>query len=235
MAEPTDNLSIFKNILFDPNKAFKAIQADYPIALPLILFLSLATFATFLYYALVDYDWFVEQSVEMLAGDKSKSEQNTIRSQMSLVSPMLQGILSAVILVFGSLILFVVYAGYYVLCSSINNDGYDFKQWFSFIVWSWIPNSFSVLISILIILLSDNGQVSQEALNPTSLNSLFYNLETTSGLRSLFSSIDIATFWTIGIMIVGYKTWTNCSLGKSITIVLLPYFVIFGGWALFAT
>ena len=234
MTTQVNNLSILTNVLTDPQKAFKDIQADYPILLPLLSFLSLAAFVSILYLYMVDYSWYVEQNVEMLAGDKSKSEQETVRTQMNLMAPTTQGVIAAITTTIGYLIFFAVYAGYYVMCSNINNDGYDFKQWFSFISWAWIPKSLLLLIAVVIILISDNGQISQYSLNPVSLNSLIFDLNPTTGLGMLASMIDLATFWTIGIMVIGYKQWTQSSLGKSLFIVLLPYLLIFGIWALIA-
>jgi hypothetical protein len=234
MSEPTNNMSIMTNIFAEPQIAFKNIRQEYPVIFPLSFFLVLLVVVTLTYTANVDYEWSIEQNVEMLAGDKTKAEQDAVRAQMTLMEPMTQAIVGSIVTVVGYLILFCLYAAYYLVNSNINNDGYDFKQWLSFISWTWLPKCVVLLISLVIVLISDDGQITQNSLNPISLNSLFFDLSPFSGLGSMLTTIDLSTFWTVGLMIIGYKSWTESSLSKSIMIVLTPYIIVFGIWTYIA-
>ena len=232
--QDTGVFSILVNLITSPQQAYQAMKFDYPILFPLMIFIVLMITTTILYMTSVDYEWFVEQQVEMMAGDKSKAEQDLVRAQFDLMSPLVQSLVQSAFLTIGYIVMFCAYSGYYVINSGINNDGYDFKQWFSFIAWAWIPKCIMFFMAIVIILISDNGQIPQDSLNPTSLNYLFFELSPASGLGSLFSMIDLGTVWSWIIMTIGYQVWTKSSIAKSAFITLLPYIVIYGIWGFIA-
>ncbi|WP_196137418.1 YIP1 family protein [Aliikangiella sp. G2MR2-5] len=232
--ESPSNLTIISNLLTSPAQAYKDIQASYSILFPISLFFVLMVVSTLLYMNSIDFEWFVEYQVEQAGADLSNAEKDAMRANLTMMSPMIQGVIGSVFAVIGYAILFALYSAYYVINSNISNDGYDFKQWFSFLTWSWIPKCLLLVMTIVIILLSDNGQITQDSLNPISLNALFFNLSPGTGMGSLLSNIDLVTFWSWAIMAIGYQTWTKCSTAKAWIITLLPYVVVYSVWAAIA-
>ena len=228
----TSSLTILGNIFTAPSEAMTQVQERYSVALPLLTIL-IATVAVFLYYySAVDYQWYVDHMVEVSAGELSKSEQETARAGLEMMSQSTMswaaGISSAIFIA----IVFVIQAVYFVIVSNITNDGFQFKQWMSFVCWTSMPALVAFLAIAVYILSSSNGQIPPESLNPISLNELFFNLDATKGFGQILGSIDLTKFWTIYIMTIGYQKWTNKSMQTSAMIVLIPFIAIYGIWAL---
>jgi hypothetical protein len=50
----------------------------------------------------------------------------------------------------------------------------------------------------------------------------------------LLSTLNVFMLWSIVIAVVGFGRWTGKGQGTSIAVAVLPYVVIFGGWAAYA-
>ena len=87
---------------------------------------------------------------------------------------------------------------------------------------------------VIKILMAGNGQLTQQALNPLSLNELLFHLPMSSPWSGLANAIHIPSIWAAVVAIIGYKLWTAKSTVTSAIVVLLPLVVIYGGWAAFA-
>lgn len=223
MAHSVNSISIFSNIFIAPQKAFKDIQYRYPIVLPLLLNMLFSAGLFLLLFTNIDFEWYVDHMVEISAGDKSKSEQDQARQLLEMLSPTMTGISSGISAAIATAIIFCGFAIYYVFISSINNDGFEFSQWFSFVCWTSVPMLIGILASIMMILFSTTGQIALESLDPLSLNQLFFRLDPTQGLGEILASTNILTFWTIGLMAMGYSSWTGKSILQSFFIVMIPY------------
>ena len=117
---------------------------------------------------------------------------------------------------------------YFVMVSSVRNDGFQFKQWLCFVCWTNLPSLLGLLASFAMIFSSSDGQIVPETLNPLSLNSLFFDLDVKQGIGSILASTDICVFWSIALMTIGYSRWTETSHGKSFIIVTAPYLIYYG-------
>ena len=231
-APATNSLTILGNIFTSPAEAMEQIQESYSVMLPLLTLMA-ATVAVFVYYYVaVDYQWYIEHMVEMSAGDLSKSEQEQTRAGMEMMSQNTMGGIASISAAIGLAIVFVIQAVYYVIVSNITNDGFQFKQWMSFVTWTSMPALFVYLAMVVYIFTSSNGQIPFESLNPISLNELFFNLDPTVGLGKMLGSLDLTKFWSMYIMIIGYQKWTGKSMQASATVVLIPFVAIYGIWAL---
>ena len=127
-------------------------------------------------------------------------------------------------------IVYVLQSVYFVIVSNVNNDGYEFKQWLSFIAWTNMPSLLAVFAMFATIFFSANGQVPPDTLNSLSLNELFFGLEPSKGLGKLLSSIHIGQLLSFFVMVVGYQTWTKKSMANSAMIVLAPFILFYLGW-----
>ena len=132
-ASSTSYSTILSNIFMAPANAMQQVQERYNILFPLFS-LMLATILVFsYYYVAVDYQWYVEHMVEISAGELSKSEQEQARAAFSMMSQTTMGVITTITASIGIAIVFVIQAVYFVIVSSITNDGYQFKQWMSFV------------------------------------------------------------------------------------------------------
>ena len=90
------------------------------------------------------------------------------------------------------------------------------------------------VVAAILLLLSDNSQVSPGVLQPLSLNELLLHRPMGSPGQSLFESLSIPIFLSFALMIIGIRDWSQRSWAFSATVVLLPWVVIYGIWAFFA-
>jgi len=195
MSDSTSSMSILTNIFTAPEKAYKAIQQDYPVLLPLLLIIAAQAVVAVLMFSSIDYQWYVDYMVFAAIGIPA---------------------------------IFAIFSLYYVIVSNITNDGFQFKQWFSFIAWSSLPMLVDVLASAVTILTASNGQFAPESINPLTLNELFFGMDAMQGLGNIMASTSITLFATLTLLTIGYSKWTEKSLGKSFMIIIVPYVIYYG-------
>jgi Yip1 domain len=229
----TGNLNILSSIFTNPTKAMTDVQERYTVAFPLLIMMALAGAVWISYFSFIDYQWFADYSVDIAAGDKSKAEQDQARAGFEMMSPTVMGGLYAVGGAIGVAIIYVIQSVYFLIVSNINNDGYQFKQWLSFVSWTSMPTILTILAMFMMVFTSKSGQIAPDALNPLSLNELIFGLEPSKGLGKILSTIHLPQLWSWAIMVIGYKTWTKKSTASSAMVVLTPFALIYLAWFLF--
>ncbi len=230
--QPVGNFSILINIFTAPQVGMVQVQQRYNVIFPMFLLTVLSALAMYTYFNLVDYQWYLDYMVEATAGELSKSEQDATRAAMSMLSQSATGSFAA-----GSLLIFIpivyaIQAVYFVIVSNVSNDGFEFKQWFSFIAWSATPGLIVVVAMFAFLLTSSNVQIPPDSLNPLSLNELIFGLEPSQGLGKLLSSIHLGQIWSLAVMVIGYQAWTKKSMAKSAAVVLAPFVIFYASWFL---
>ena len=83
------------------------------------------------------------------------------------------------------------------------------------------------------IAVSPNGQLGAYDLDPLTLANLGMQ-SGNSSLTAIFNGISLPMLWGIGLTVMGYRQWLDCSLVKAMTVVLAPYLLLMGVWAYFA-
>jgi len=231
--EKSNVLSITINVFTSPQEAFKTLNSKPSFLFPLVLIMVSTMIVYYWYFSIVDNAWYIDDTLSRM-GDLSDEQLEAIRgfySSGSQSSTAIQGTL------LGSLPLLVVYvlqAGYLALASSLNGDGYRFKNWFSLICWTSLPSLLVVLVMAVNILLSPNGQISILDANSLSLSSLGMEARGNTLLQSLMDTLNLPMFWSIALVVMAYKQWVKSSIVKALWIVLTPYALIFGIWTYFA-
>ncbi|MGX5173441.1 YIP1 family protein [Aliikangiella sp. IMCC44653] len=222
------SISILNNILLSPQKAFADLTVNYPVLLPMGLVLVLNALLVVTLFTNIDYQWYTDHMVQLQAGELSKAEQTATRQAFEMMSPGVMAGIGAVSSALFMGVIFCLLALYFVIVSNVTNDGFQFKQWLSFVSWTSIPSLIAVLASFMVIFTSSNGQIAPESLNPLSFNELFFGLNAISGVGNILATSDITMLWSIGLMIIGYSAWTKKTMLNSSFIVLLPYVLYFG-------
>ncbi|MBD8524296.1 YIP1 family protein [Pseudomarimonas arenosa] len=214
----------------EPGKAFEAVQERSMIALPLILTIvgTLALWAW--YYQVVDVNWLIDQMVAAQP-DMEPAQAESMRKMMN---PTMLTVFTAVGVVIMMPLILLISATYYTLSAKVIGSEIGFGKWFALSTWSMVPALLLIPAGAIKILMTSNGQLTQEQLNPLSLNQLFFHLPASDAWAGLLSSIHLPMFWSLFLAFVGYKLWTRKSSATAWTVVLLPYVLIYGIWALVA-
>lgn len=221
--KPDSSWQIMSHIFTTPNQAYQAIQTQTPIWFPLLLTIGMSILVVILLFSNIDFEWYLEHMVEIAAGDASKAEQDQIRQAMSMMPASGMATFGAFSAAISIAVIFAIQAFYFVIVSGVTNDGIGFKQWFSFVCWSYLPGLVSGIASIMVILTSSNGQIAPETLNPFSLNALFFDMDAAKGLGNIYATTDLTLFWSMALMVLGYSQWTKRSLANSAALVLSPF------------
>ena len=133
--------------------------------------------------------------------------------------------------VLGAPISYAIYALYLIIVSKITRVEIGFSKWFAFSAWSSVPQFLVFPLGFIQILLSSNGQMLPSALNPVSLNQLFFHLEPAMRWATLLDSISILTLWTFVVNVIAFQQWTQKSRLVSIVVIALPSLLFYGAMA----
>jgi uncharacterized membrane protein len=230
----TGNLEIAVNIFASPSEAFRVLQIRPTVLFPLLVTMLATVLVYMWYFSMVDYAWYVDDTVARMGGNMTEQQQEGMRNAMSgqsqtfmTVSGTLGG---AIAIVF----IYALQAGYLTLVSALTGQAYRFKSWFSLVCWTSLPYLLVVLVMAVNIVLSPNGQLSLYDANSLSLASLGFSASNNFMLENVLNSLNLPMFWSMALTVMGYQQWLQSGYLKATLVVLAPYLVIFGILAYFA-
>jgi hypothetical protein len=200
------------------------------IWLPLLLLVLGTSAMQAWYYQMVDISWLQDH---LLSADPEMepAARAAAKGFMSRGMMMSMGVIGTVIVL---PIILLLSAVYYLLAAKVIGNDLGFGKWFAFSTWTIVPTLLMIPLMAVQILMSDNGQLPPDALNPVSLNQLIFHYPVTNPWAGLLGAISLLSIWSTIVAVIGYRRWTDKSLGTSIFIVLLPQIVIYGVWAAYA-
>ena len=94
-----------------------------------------------------------------------------------------------------------------------------------------MPVLVSSIVALILLAMADSHQISPNVLQPLSLAYLF-SVDIHSSWLALAQAASIITLWTMYLATVGITQWTSFSTKKAAVIVLAPYVLIYGIWAI---
>lgn len=220
------------DIIAAPGKAFDAIREHprwlwWPLLINVVVGIAVFTW----YFLWVDFPWLVEETVRTAlppGGDPAAAA--AIREFMS---PTVQIVSAAVGILLVTLLIYTIQSLYlHLVNKAVGEPSLRFGQWFAFSAWTAFPSIFVSLSMAVVILMAGSNQLSQQELSPLSLQSLFLHAEPGSSWATWGNSLNLVTFWILALMVVGFRRWTGSSLAKSTIVVLAPWVLLYGIWAL---
>ncbi|HEV2111229.1 MAG TPA: YIP1 family protein [Gammaproteobacteria bacterium] len=233
MSTSASALAALINIFLEPKKAMEDTRGHVGwLWYPLIIMLVVGTGFQLWYLHVVDFNWFVDQTLAPKAADMTADQLRTARERMTPGSFSFFAVLFSTV---GVLIWYAIQALYFFMVAKLG--GYKdqaFGHWFSFICWTSLVGLLGFIASGVFLLTAKNGQISPVAIDVTSLNTLLFHVDFGHKGQALLSSLRLTTFWSWGLMAVGLSQWTGKSLGRAAAIVILPYAVCYLIWALIA-
>ena len=229
--EPAGLINTAINIIASPSEAFSELEQRPTKLFPIAVILISMMLVMFWYYTIVDFDWFIDDSLALanLSEDQMEAARDGMTS-MSQTTFTMFGVLGGPAAFF---VFWVIQAGYLSLMSALIGDRFKFTNWFSLVVWTALPYLLSNVGMAVTVALSPNGQLSAAELNPLTLRNLGMEVNITS-LDALFLQLDLTIIWAIALTVMAYKQWLESSWIKACGIVLAPYLLLTGVWAYFA-
>lgn len=225
----TSPFSALFGIFLEPAATFRRL-ASRPAAWLPVLAICAANVALFLWYFLgfVDYTWFQEHMLAAIADPAVREQQAGMGMSRETMA-----YLTAGGGVFAVLAMYAAIALYLLIVGKFTNRELSFGKGFALSAWSSLPNVLVLVLGGMQMLLHSNGQLGMEALNPTSLNQLFFHYEPSHPLAGLLDSLSILFVWNLALQVIGYQAWTGASRGSALRVILIPTVLIYGGWLAF--
>jgi hypothetical protein len=217
------------SMLYEPTTTFAQLEMRRSTWVPLLLVILSAMLLATWYYQFVDYAWLQERMLSVIEDPAVRDKQRG--SPMPLTT--LTGVTLVGMLV-AYLAIFTLTAVYLLIVSKVRNFPFTFGQGFSLAVWSSVPLLIMLPLGAMQILLASNNQMAFEALNPVTLNQLYFQYEMGHPLAGLFEGISLLMIWNIVLLVIGYQVWAKVSRATAIKVVIIPYIVIYGAWLAFA-
>ena len=224
-------LSTLVNIVAAPRLAFQHLHKAPSVLLPMLLLVAAVGVVNFAYFELSDSELLIEDLLDQAGGNLSDAERDEARQNYQGMSGSTLKWVSVLGGILGTVFIFVVQAGYYYLVSMFNGTKIGYKPWLSFVAWSSVPLLFSLVASMATLLLA-TGHTSLTNLNPFTLVNLVGIDSKSTQLPNTLKSFDLTRLWSIALMLIGYRIWTDKSWLHCSLVVLLPMVVVYG--AMFA-
>lgn len=226
---PDSAIARIPGVIFSPVKTFEAIARRPTWLAPLLLWTALSLVLTS--FMMPRMDWEGMTRAQMEKGGQTVSEeqiQRTVAMQKRFagLGYVWGGLVPAIL----SLLIALIFWGAF---KAFGSD-LSFKQSFGVTTHGFVP---AVLASVLFIPLV----LRQEKLNPANMGDLLRsNLgflvekESSPALHSLLQSLDVFSFWTLALLIIGYAAAAKTSRGKAAGLILTLWILFVlgkAGWA----
>jgi hypothetical protein len=221
------NIQLARLLVTSPSALFAALKEKPLFALPMWLVLIGTAGMIGWYYAIVDIAWLQDQMISSAQVPAAQQEAFKLSRPVLLWTTVIATVIVMFIVVtLGSL--------YFMLAGAITNVRYSFKHWFAFNWWATSPQILACIPSALILLLTDTNQLDVSALQPLSLNELFFHRTAGQPGYSLLTSFSLLHIVIAWLSVVGVRVWSGRSMSFSLVFALLPTVLIYGIWALFS-
>lgn len=214
-------------VLLSPVEAFQEIVQAPGFLGPIILLTVLSIAVTETMLNKIGMDFIIRQSIAQ-SGQSLTPEQIDQAVQRGAT---FGSIFAHVGGLLGVAIVTLIIAGIGLLiANAIYGGEVNFKTAYSVATYSFIPSVFSSIIAVVMILFGDRESFNPRNPAPTDLG-FFLDIHTTSKpLYALASSLDIFSFWIMGLLGIGFAA----AIGKKTKplSVFLPFFGLWAVWVL---
>lgn len=225
----TSPLSAIVRMFYEPRAVFEQLEGRRNTVLPLLLLIAFGVTMVVWYFQFVDFAWLQEAMLANVEDPEMREKQREVAMGAGAMTSF--GVAGAVV---GYLVAFTIAGVYYLIVSKVRNVEFSFGKGFALSVWGSVPMLLLFPLGAMTILLSSTNQLPYEALNPLSLNQLFFHYETGHPMAGVLDALSIPMFWGIYLTIIGYQVWGKASRMTATLTVLAPSVVIYGGWLAWA-
>lgn len=216
-------------IYFDPRSALLRLPDRTLAYVPIALLVAGNCLLWWWYYATVDIAWLQDRLIAADGAIVDESQRRAARSVMSRKGLATLSIGSTVIV---TPLLVVLQAAYLAVAGRVmGNKTRPFGHWFALAAWAMAPTLLLLPAMALQLVLSGNGQLLPEALNPLSVNQLLFGFERGEPWAALLASLNITTAWSTALLVLGLRLWTQRPVATCVFAAILPLLAIYGAWA----
>ena len=202
-------------VLFAPAETFRDIARRPDILTPLLILVVIGFIVTALIVPRMDFE---------SAFREQMSQQNRQMSDADLERAAKFGSAFGKIMAWTGpiwgIVIWAIIAGVLLLAHRLFGGEGNFKQAFSTVLYSWIPNTISGIVTGIV-------AVARGEIDPTTMQTLvksnpafLVDMKEQPILFAMLSSLDVFTIWTLILLIIGFATLSRLSKAKSAVIVV---------------
>ena len=222
-----NNFSLVSALLFEPRKAFDEIAQRPRFLFPFLVVLACTIAITAWYCSVVDVPWLIDQSLRSNALTRGLPEARVqeIIDRTTRGGLIGQTVVSTVIFL---ILLRLLESLYYMLAGKVMGVDRSFKQWFAFSCWTGLPAVLAIVPAAIVLAGVTEPQIPQSALQPLSINELFFHLKPDQPGYSLWSNFGLLSLAGLALAVVGVKIWSGRSWLFSTLFATLPLLLVIG-------
>ncbi|MDF2180257.1 YIP1 family protein [Aliiglaciecola sp. CAU 1673] len=217
-------------VLFKPNQVFATLaRANNWSWIPFLLLMLMSVLPAFIYFNVVDFEWYRDFIISQQFADISPAEQENVRRNLTPGGMITLTLFTSAL---GLIALNALQAMYLNTMARMDQEQvHGFADWFGLMWWVSLPAVVGNMLSLLILVLSGNDQFPPAQLSVTSL-SYWLSVPMDSPWFTLAQVIRLESFWSIYLIAVAITKWTNIRSNTAWNIAIGPYVVIWGLWSI---
>jgi hypothetical protein len=219
--EVSNPVQAASELFYKPKAVFEALSLrDNWSWVPFILVSIILFIPPYLYFGIVDFDWWLDVAIMPSLSDLPPSQ---IENMLAQYNP---GNMQLTIGITSSLSLIVIYAikAFYFSMVTRNDDKgvQGFTDWYGATWWMAMPMLINSLLSLILLTFQGSGtQIEGSLLAPLSLAFLF-SVDMASPWFSLLCDLRIDIIWSIGLAYICLRSWTNFSQTRAMITAIFP-------------
>lgn len=189
--------------LVNPRPTFEDIARKPSWLAPLLLMIILGLAITYIFGQRVGWRAFMEKQL----AQNSRVQQMTPDQRANLINQQVKfaPIFGYVGIVVGTPVAMLVVAAIFMgIFNATSSAALDFKTSFGVVAHSWMPYVIASLLGVLILCLKSPDQIDLQNLVASNAGT-FLSSDAPKWLLALCTSLDIFTFWVLGLMAFAYS------------------------------
>lgn len=208
-------------IFYKPTQVFNALSVRDNWSWIPFLFVAIILFIPpYLYFGLVDFNWWLDTAVLPSLDDMPPSQQENMLAQYTPATMQLtMGLSSSLLLV----LIYAVKAFYFSMMTRNDEKSVQgFTDWYGAMWWMAMPMLVNALLSLVLLTIQAPGaQVSSAILAPLSV-AFILGLDMASPWYSLLVDLRLDVLWSIWLGFICINSWTHFTQTKALIIAIAP-------------
>ena len=212
------NSQLLSRLFSSPRRFFEELSESPRFALPMWLILLVTVGTVVWFYSVADVKALIEQQL-------AANPQMTDAQRDAAARFMNRGILTASSGIGVVVILFVfrlLEALYYRIVGKFSGLSRTYRQWFAFAWWTAMPGLVGAIPTIIVLAFSPASQLDAAAMQPLSLNSLFFHFKPGAPGYQATTNISVVMLLSIALTMYGMRIWSKRSWLYSSLVTLTP-------------
>ena len=191
----------------NPRPTFEDIARKPTWLAPLLVLIILQCAITAIFSQRVGWRAFMEKQDAQNSSLQQRMQQMTPEQRENLLNTQIKfaSVIGYVGIIVGTPVVSLIIAAIFLgILNGISGAGLDFKTSFGVITHSYMPGLIGALLGILILYIKPPDQIDLQNLVASNVGAVLKS-DTPKWLVSLGTSIDVFSFWIIGLMAFGYS------------------------------